>query len=355
VSSLLPTDKTEARCLVEAAAWRARLSESDLESTPEFASWLLADTRHQAAWDRVQGPWRFIGEHQTSPELLELRRVALANAHKAAQARWRAPADGTRRLNKTLAAGVVLLACAALFVWYLQLPDTYSTQRGERRVVTLADGSQIQLDSSTDLQVRYSARARELTLLRGQARFDVAHDVERPFSVTAAGEKVVATGTAFNVDLHKSQLVVTLIEGHVVVLPQRPSALLPIQPFRLTHTAPELPNQGSQPGLGVELDAGQQLVVSSSGTSSIAPANIERSTAWQGGRLDFDNEPLSSVVEQVNRYARQPLVLTDDRAAQLRISGVFSTSDIDGFVDTLTRYLPVDADRRDGAIHLSHR
>ena len=226
---------------------------------------------------------------------------------------------------------------------YLQLPDTYSTQRGERRVVTLADGSQIQLDSSTDLRVRYSARARELTLLRGQARFDVAHDVERPFSVTAAGEKVVATGTAFNVDLHKSQLVVTLIEGHVVVLSRRTSALLPIQPFRLTPAAPKVPNQGSQPGLGVELDAGEQLVVSAGGTSSIAPANIERSTAWQSGRLIFNDEPLSSVVEQVNRYARQPLVLADAATAGLRISGVFSTSDIDGFVDTLTHYLPVDA------------
>jgi transmembrane sensor len=355
MSNVLPSDKTDTRYLVEAAAWRARLSESDRESTPEFESWLLADARHQAAWDRVQGPWEFIGEHQTSPELLELRRAALANARKAARTRWRAPAGGGRRLNLTLAAGVVLLACAALFVWYLQLPDTYSTQRGERRVVTLVDGSQIQLDSSTDLRVRYSARARELTLLRGQARFDVAHDVERPFSVTAAGEKVVATGTAFNVDLHESQLVVTLIEGHVVVLPRRSSALLPIQPFRLTPAAPKVPNQGSQAGLGVDLDAGEQLVVSASGTSSITPANIERSTAWQSGRLIFNDDPLSSVVEQVNRYARQPLVLADAATAGLRISGVFSTSDIDGFVETLTHYLPVDEDRRDGVIRLSHR
>jgi transmembrane sensor len=106
---------------------------------------------------------------------------------------------------------------------------------------------------------------------------------------------------------------------------------------------------------GIELDAGEQLIVSASGASSIASANIERSTAWQTGRLVLDNEPLSSVVETVNRYAREPLVLTDDSTARLRISGVFSTSDIDGFVDTLTRYLPVDADRRDGAIRLSQR
>ena len=191
--------------------------------------------------------------------------------------------------------------------------------------------------------------------MSGQARFDVALDVERPFSLTAAGEKVVATWSAFNVDLHKSQVVVTLIEGHVVVLPKEPGVLLPSQPSRPTDTSAELRRAADRSGRGVELAAGEQLVVYASGTSSIAPANIERTTAWQSGRLVFDDEPLISVVEQVNRYAREPLVVTDESTARLRISGVFSTDDIDGFVDTLTRYLPVDADRRDGAIRLSHR
>jgi transmembrane sensor len=331
VSSVSPTDKTDARCLVEAAAWRTRLTDSDVETTPEFESWLQADDLHQKAWSRVQSSWLLIGEHQTAPELLDLRRTALANVRKTAGARWRQTVGARAGVFRKAAAGVVLLACAAAFAtWYWQRADAYTTQTGERRIVTLADGSQVQLDSLTDLRVRYSAHARELTLLRGQARFDVAHDVERPFMVIAAGEKVVATGTAFNIDLHKSKLVVTLIEGRVVVLPQ-------------------------QAGRDVELQAGEQLSVSASGTSSVAPANIERSTAWQHGRLVFDDEPLSTVVEQVNRYARLPLVLTDESTAKLRISGVFSTRDIDGFVETLTHYLPVDADRRDGAIHLSHR
>jgi len=81
------------------------------------------------------------------------------------------------------------VAISALTAWYLQRPDTYRTALGERRAVTLADGSQITLDSSSEVMVRYSANARALTLVRGQARFDVTHDVERPFTVTANGRR----------------------------------------------------------------------------------------------------------------------------------------------------------------------
>src|SRR3546814_1264895 len=79
--------------------------------------------------------------------------------------------------------------------------DLYRTVLGERRVVTLADGSTVSLDAASEVRVAYSERARELALVRGQARFDVAHDPRRPFAVQARDQRVVATGTAFNVDL----------------------------------------------------------------------------------------------------------------------------------------------------------
>src|SRR3546814_3966246 len=87
--------------------------------------------------------------------------------------------------------------------------DLYRTVLGERRVVTLADGSTVSLDAASEVRVAYSERARELALVRGQARFDVAHDPRRPFAVQARDQRVVATGTAFNVDRseeHTSEL-----------------------------------------------------------------------------------------------------------------------------------------------------
>ena len=357
MSSQLPADdKTDARCLIEAAAWRLHLSEAGLEHSPEFEHWLGSDARNEAAWDRIQLPLNFISEHEASPETLQWRRLALANAQQAARSRWLEPVRARRTRVWAVAAAVALLGCAALIAGFLERPEVYRTQIGERRSVVLADGSLVELDSATELQVRYSNHARELALTRGQARFDVAHDVERPFSVTAGAEKVVAMGTAFNVDLSGSKLVVTLIEGRVVVLPKRAG---------LSFTTLFTPDGPPPPAAhvsawraqrGIELNAGQRLEVSVSGKASdIGPANLERSNAWQNGQLIFDDVPLSVVVEQVNRYSRRPLVLRDEVAGRERVSGVFSTEDIDGFVDTLTRYLPIDADVRDGATYLSHR
>lgn len=213
--------------------------------------------------------------------------------------------------------------------------------------------------------MRYSSRRRELTLIRGQASFEVAHDIERPFVVSARSEKVVATGTAFNVDLLGSNLLVTLLEGQVAVLSQLPRD---IQAKSALNSRTELdsPDETSRTsvderlarrwqGKEVILNPGEQLIVSASGKSIIVPISIERATAWQNGQLVFDDESLAIVVQRINRYSRHPLLVMDTAAAQLRLSGVFNTSDIDGFVDTLTRYLPVDAAERDGSIYLRYR
>ena len=345
-----------------------QLADSDVESTPDFEKWLAADARHRDAWDQVQDPWNFLGENEASPEFLNVRRGALAYAHEVAHSRWgegrESPPTGASGIRRkwvvgALAAAVAAIACVGLLVLYLDGPDVYRTKIGERRLETLADGSQVQLDSSTELWVRYSARARDLTLTRGQARFDVAHDVERPFAVTAGGQKVIATGTVFNVDLRGSKVIVTLIEGHVVILPKSLDSPDPVTQALIgsqerTATA-SVPRGGGRSGQGIELDAGEQLVVADGGRSDVSPANIARSIAWQNGQLVFDDEPLTAVIEQVNRYSSEPLVLADAAAGRLRISGVFRTGDVAGFVDTLTHYLPLDAERRDGSLRLSHR
>ena len=198
--------------LTQAAAWRVRLAENDLEGCPELSAWLAEDARNAAAWKRVHDDWALFAEHANSPEILELRSEALAHAHAAGQGRWVSSRRFANAHRLGIAAGILILAVGGLFVWMKQ-PDVYTTRAGERRVVTLADGSQLALDSRSEVRVQYSAHARELTLTKGQARFDVAHDVERPLSVTADGHKVIATGTSFNVDLFGPSLLVTLIEG----------------------------------------------------------------------------------------------------------------------------------------------
>lgn len=319
--------------IVEAAAWQARLAEAPGTGQQEFEVWLAQDPRNAEAWKRVQAPWKCLGEHATSPGLIQRRQAALAHAHNAGQAHW-TPLRRFRLPTRLAAAAVVFvaIAMASLLIWQQQRFDTYRTRAGERRVVTLADGSQIALDSQSEVRVRYSAQARELALVSGQARFDVAHDVERPFSVTAHGHKVIATGTAFNVDLLGPDLLVTLIEGHVVVA-------------------------GGTIDAGaidrIALDAGQQLVISSRASPSVTRVNVEHAIAWESGQLVFEDEPLSTVIARVSRYGARPILIDDEGISSLRISGVFHEGDVDGFVSTLVSYLPVRAQRgSDGSVRL---
>jgi transmembrane sensor len=239
-----------------------------------------------------------------------------------------------------IAAGILILAAGGLFAWMRQ-PDVYTTRAGERRIVTLADGSQVALDSRSEVSVRYSAHARELTLTQGQARFDVAHDIERPFSVTADGHKVIATGTSFNVDLFGPSLLVTLIEGRVVVSAAQSWINL---------TKVDIPLAR------ITLDAGEQLVFSPKAAPRVAHVNLGQAPAWENGEVVSENDSLTTIVARINRYARDPVVIRDTETGELHISGVFHTGDVQGFVNTIVEYLPVRAEKEpDGTILLMHR
>ena len=317
--------------LEEAAAWRVRLAEQDLDNCPEFAAWLSADERNAAAWRQVQDRWCVFSEHATAPEVIDLRCQALAHAHETSRGRWVRSKRFANAHRLGIAAVLVAVIAGGLLMWKRQ-PDVYSTRVGERRVVTLSDGSEVALDSRSEVRVHYSQHARELTLARGQARFDVARDVDRPFSVTAADQKVIALGTSFNMDLFGTSLLVTLIEGHIVVASETTRA-------------------------DVDLDAGQQVVFAPQAPPTVvAHVNLGQATAWENGEVVFENDTLSTVVARINRYARHGVVIADPETSQLRISGVFHTGDIDGFVSTIVAYLPVRADKTsDGMTHLTPR
>ena len=354
------TRRIEPERLEQAAAWRARLAESADLHAVEFSSWLVQDPRNREAWRRVQAPWDVLGQQATAPGVIRLRRAALVHAHNVMRGNLFWPKRFRRPAMLAAAAAGVLAAGAFLF-WQQYRPDVFRTGSGERRVVTLADGSQITLDSRSEVTVRYTADARALTLVHGQARFDVAHDVARPFSVTAEGHKVVATGTAFDVDLLGPKLLVTLLKGHVVVLPQS-GATIPWVPDAPPAGAGSATPAGAESlatsaGGGamdrIYLDPGEQLVMSSSEAPRISHVDVERVTAWERGEIVFDNEPLASVVERMNRYGPRHIIVGDDSTGKLRISGVFHEGDVDGFVSTIAAYLSVRAhERPDGDVVL---
>lgn len=343
MSAPTPNDLAEDRRLAEASAWRARLTEQKLDSDPALERWLASDPLNAAAYERAEAIWDEMGDLSGTPEFMDLRRGALDVAARQGRRNRRA-----YHVDRPIAAALVTLAiiCAggAGAWWIANQPRTYETMLGERRVVPLSDGSQVWLDSDSKVAIRYTSDARKLELLRGQARFDVAHNVARPFSVKARDETVVATGTSFNIDLTGADTRVTLIEGHVAVLAGPGRGYAPVQ-RRLQDVSSRT----------VELAAGQELDVVSAAPPIVKTVDLERATSWEEGRLVFENEPLAEAALRISRSSARR-VSVDPAVANLRISGVFNAGDADGFVQTMSLYLPVKAESgADGGLVLAAR
>lgn len=184
------------------------------------------------------------------------------------------------------------------------------TARGDVREFRLADGSRLILDADSRVQVALSARRRDLALLRGRARFFVAHE-QRPFVVTAGGGTILARGTIFDVALRGAGgASVDLIEG-VVDVRQPP--------------ARGVPATSAQGGSGAvtRLNAGHGLAIGGAGQTALPTARPLARTDWPSALRDFTDVPLRELIAEANRYADRPLGLADPALGDLRVSGTF--------------------------------
>ncbi|MGV3480067.1 MAG: FecR family protein [Sphingobium sp.] len=330
--------------LEEAGTWCLRLSEGALsiDEQAAFDAWIDADPENLDAFERTVRVWQRFGAAATTPEFIEVRERALATYRRRNQARWSAP-SGSRRALWSIAACLVLAFVAGV-LWLQSQPDIYRTAVGERRLVVLADGSRISLDAATRVDVRLEKDRRVLVLRQGRAKFDVARDPFRPFSVAAGDKTVVATGTSFSVELLRRQMHVVLYEGQVAVVEKAASGAGAV-PVRL---------KGKGGAADRLLRPGSELVVNmSQPTASVAPTDLARSLSWEVGQLTFIDEPLYSAVERVNRYSTRKIELTDARAAKLEINGVFNTGDVDAFIVGVRETLPVRITPEGGTVAIA--
>ena len=319
-----------------AAGWFLRRRDGEADEAA-FADWMDADPAHIRAYREIETAWGVVGEQATAPELVTARRDALHRVQQRNQRRWGAAKATRTRWAAGMAATVVIAAGAAWF-WQSNAPVSgkavYQTGVGEQRVITLMDNSRISLDAQTHLRVEYGDSTRRIELFAGQAHFDVARDVMRPFSVQAGDQTVVALGTQFNIEIVDEQILVTLLEGRVEVSAD------PVTPSAQSGTS------GSIAALPdpVQLEPGQQLVVASNGTRApIVEANVQRTVSWRHGKLMFEDEPLADAVARVNRHSHIRVQLGDEAVREIRVSGVFDAGDTDAFVDAVESLFPVKA------------
>jgi transmembrane sensor len=294
----------------EAADWFVRLQTADLaeDDALAFDAW-VADAANARAFDAV----------------LSVSREFVFNARAIAgglsERRGARPA-GRRAL---IGFGVATAAAAAVAVVVPQLTstktETYVTAKGKHRSVALADGSTIDLNGGTTLSVTLARDARRVTLDHGQAVFDVARDLRKPFLIAAGDRTVRVVGTQFDVRRLDGKLSVTVARGVVEVRPIDGAAG---SAYRL------------HPGQRLEHAEGQAA-------ARVAAAEPAEVLGWRAGRLVYRDQPLKDVVADLNQQFATPIRIEDKALAETPISGVLVLDNQDAVIRRLALLVPVRA------------
>lgn len=293
-----------------AAHWLVRAADGlSGEDQSRLEAWLDAAPEHRTAYWRLEYSWEKAGRLAAlrSPESLA-ESLTESIAPRAAPRR-----RGPPPWSVALAAGLAAVALTTTILW----PRTtaYATDTGERRLVSLSDGSRVELNTETRMRASISADGREAWLDQGEAYFEVAHDASRPFTVHMGDRTIHVLGTRFSVKRDGDHIRVLVAEGRVRLSgPQKAHAAKPVI---LTHG---------------DVATGDGRSVLQSHTS---PEKVQDQLAWRRGLLVFDQITLADAAVEFNRYNETQLVVGDARTADIRIGGSFEAGNVEAFVRLL--------------------
>lgn len=275
-----------------------------------WSRWRAADPAHEIAWQRAEAL-----SHRFASLPPALAVPALAR-----------PARGDRRAAVRALALLLTAAPAGWLAWrHAPLREWVADQRtatGERRELTLPDGSRIQLNTATAVDIAFDSRARVLRLIRGEVFVATAPDTvpagvpgHRPFRVETPHGDAEALGTRFLVRTEPDHSRVAVLEGAVRVRP------------------------ADAPSQSLVLQAGQKVRFDGAAVGGVQPADVQ-ADAWTRGVLYARDMPLQEFAAELGRY-RPGLLRCDPAVAQLRVSGAFQLRDTTPVLDSLPQALPV--------------
>jgi transmembrane sensor len=298
----------------QAAHWRAQLSSDRVtaQHRREFAAWLVASAEHKAAWDKVDAFWQTLDQLPlTEHDFVEIPKLKTVNATKPKKR------VSIRYYRPVLAlTASVLLAIGVLANNIDYYFSDYHTETGQQRQITLADGSQILMNTQTAISVDYAAQRRTIHLHKGEAYFKVAPDTKRPFVVETDNGQAQALGTAFDVKESESETAVTVFEHAVKITTANGKTL-------------------------DKLVAGQRAVFNEDLPIILEKIDTARAESWQKRRMVFQNRTLVEVVAELERYRPGRIVILGSAIKNLRLTGVFGTENTDIALHTIEQSLPV--------------
>lgn len=295
-----------------AIEWLVKLNResvsNDLEA--DFMAWLESSPAHQAAYIRAEQLWQR-GEVLHHLPQTHSNPLTKANSY-----------FGWQGLS---AFAAIIVVC--LGVWLLpgeQLQELhFQTAKGEQLQIQLDDGSELVLNTNSVLDVTFTSAQRVVVLHQGEAYFDVAKDVKRPFDVETASGTVRVVGTRFAVQHAQADTVVTVLEGKVALGEK-------VDTTRFESTLLLVPNQQVTFAQAKQGRSPQQI-------------DAENTLSWRKQHLVFRDRPLRDVVGELNRYSNTVIVLGDVALENRSITAVIQLGEKGISADTLGAALQLSA------------
>ena len=286
----------------QASLWVQKKHFSDWSEADEtlLQTWLSDSFAHRIAYIRLDAA------------LMRTRRLAALRA-PAMTPTSRLPA---RSVIHRVAAMLVVLGLAG-GGFLTTRPDsrvegTYSTPKGGRQTIALADGSRIELNTETSLRIALDKGSRKAWLEKGEAYFQIRHNAQRPFIVYAGDRRVIDLGTKFLLRRDSGRLDVALMEGSI-----------------------QLEAKAAKGTTSTLLRPGDSAVVTADSVSITRKSakDLIAKLGWRRGVVTFDRTTLEDAVAELNRYNTRRLVVSDPHAAHMTIGGTFDVNNVDTFVD----------------------
>ncbi|WP_371232915.1 FecR domain-containing protein [Pseudomonas sp. QE6] len=300
------------RVVKQAIQWTLRLNgNADPELLSACQHWRQANPEHETAWLRVQA---LNSELAAGYQAVPGARVALENATQRVQRRQ------ALKLLSTLAIGASALWLAReVAPWQRWMAD-YSTATGERKCFTLADGSVLQLNTDSAVNVHFDSRQRLLLLERGEMLLSTAKDTARPLRVSNRDGLFEALGTRFVLRQDERSTHLSVADGSVAI-------------------APRVRGQAT-----AIAKAGQTYEINGDSALLAERSNMD-SGAWVDGLIVTRDMRLADFLAEIGRY-RHGHLHCDASVADLRLSGVFRLDDTDQVLALLPQTLPVRVEKR---------
>ena len=314
----------------------------------QLQDWLAQNDSNRREYERVLKLWQQLDQLKSAS--FPAREAAQHLRTKRIQRKQR-----IRKAQRTGLMGLLVLTTAFSLNDY-RLSDRYATAVGERKTIDLVDGSQITLNTDTQLSVKITSNRRVISLEKGEVYVTVAHEIDRPFDVIAGNGRIHDIGTSFNVYSANNMTQVTVAEGKVQVIPDSKITGTRWLDHFISRSAFWLYlNSTPKNNENVALVLGEQITYDDQGEVNapiaINPTNI---IAWRSGRLVFEMAPLETVLSQVQRYHKVSFQYSGEALKQIRVSASFEIDNLPKILNTLQAAFPIKTKQfQDGQIMVS--